>query len=85
MTRGLIVVIALAIGCREREHKPPPPPVAQDVDPLDTLRWDPTPLDWSRPIAAKTRDLSGYAGSLACKQCHEPLYATFAKHSMASA
>ena len=52
-------------------------------DPLDSLRWDSTPLDWSRPIAAKTRDLSGYAGSLACKACHEPLYATYAKHSMA--
>jgi Tfp pilus assembly protein PilF len=82
VTRGIIVLIALAIGCREREHKPPPPP-AHVVDPLDSVRWDPAPLDWSRPIAAKTRDLSGYAGSLACKQCHEPLYATFAKHSMA--
>ena len=84
MTRGLIVValLALAIGCREREHPAPPPPPAH-VDPLASLRWDATPLDWSRPIAAKPRDLSGYAGSLACKACHEPLYATYAKHSMA--
>jgi hypothetical protein len=81
VTRGLIVLIALAIGCREREHAPPPPPA--HVDPLDTLRWDATPLDWSRPVAAAARDLSGYAGSLACKQCHEPLYATYVKHSMA--
>ena len=76
MTRGIIVLIALAIGCREREHRAPPPPA--HVDPLDSVRWDKTPLDWSRPIAATTRDLSGYAGSLACKECHEPLYATYA-------
>jgi hypothetical protein len=84
VVRGLVAVtlIALAIGCREREHAAPPPP-AVHVDPLDRVRLDSTPLDWSRPVAAKPRDLSGYAGSLACKPCHEPLYATYIKHSMA--
>ena len=83
MCRGLIVVALVAVGCQDRKPAPPPPTPAAVVDPLDTIHWDTRPLDWSRPVAAKTRDLSGYAGSLACKPCHEPLFATFAKHSMA--
>ena len=83
MRRGLVFVALVAAGCRDHPSAPPPPPPAAAADPLDTIRWDPRPLDWSRPVAVKTRDLSGYAGSLACKPCHEPLFATFAKHSMA--
>jgi Flp pilus assembly protein TadD len=85
MTRGLIVVALVAIGCRERDHAvpSPTPPAAAAVDPLDTVRLDDRPIDWSLPVVTKTRDLSGYAGSLACKACHAPLFTTFAKHSMA--
>jgi hypothetical protein len=85
MCRGLIVVALVAAGCQDKKPapSPSPPPSSVAVDPLDSIRWDTRPIDWSRPIATKTRDLSGYAGSLACKPCHAPLFATFEKHSMA--
>ena len=52
-------------------------------DPLASLTWDAMPLDWSRPVANRARDLSGFAGSQSCKPCHEKIYASYAKHSMA--
>ncbi len=75
------------VACKERDdaHRAPrPEPRPQvETDPLATLRWDDTPLDWSRPIARPAHDISEYAGSAACKPCHEQLYASYAKHSMA--
>lgn len=82
--RGLVVIALVAFGCRAREKPAPAPPPPVASDPLDTVRWDPRPLDWSRPVTAPVRDLSGYAGSLACKPCHAPLFETYAEHSMAS-
>ena len=39
-------------------------------DPLDAVTWQLRPLDWHEPVP-RAPDLSGYAGSLACKACHE--------------
>lgn len=88
MIRGPIAVACVVfaiIGCRERERATPPAAAAPPVvtDPLDRVHLTDEPLDWTRAIASRRRDLSGYAGSLACKPCHEPLYATYMKHSMA--
>ncbi|HEY1553589.1 MAG TPA: hypothetical protein VGF94_02085 [Kofleriaceae bacterium] len=87
MTRGLatcVVLAAVLSACRDRPAPAPAPaPPARAADPLDTLRWDPTPLDWTRPIAQVQHDISGFAGSLACKACHEQIYASYARHSMA--
>jgi Flp pilus assembly protein TadD len=80
-TWGILAALAACKGREARPHDQPPPVV--DADPLASLRWDDAPLDWTRPIATPARDLAGYAGSEACKPCHEQIYATYAKHSMA--
>ena len=75
--------IALA-ACNSREDSRPAsaqPPRA--IDPLDAVRLDDKPLDWAKPIAKGERDLSGYAGNESCKRCHEQIYASYQKHSMA--
>ena len=80
-------MIALAlVACRGKTASPAPSPApapAASPDPLDAVRWDPRPLDWTRPIHRPARDLTGYAGSRACKGCHEKEYASYARHSMA--
>ncbi|HEY5927625.1 MAG TPA: tetratricopeptide repeat protein [Kofleriaceae bacterium] len=91
MARGL-ATWALVFGfgalaaCKDREESrpaPTPPPPRVETDPLATLGLDDKPLDWSRTIAKPTRDLSGYGGTASCKRCHEQIYASYARHSMA--
>lgn len=82
----LLALLALT-ACKQRDEARPPPqpaPALASKDPLAGLRLDGAPLDWSRPIAKPPRDLGGYAGSAACKSCHEQIYASYARHSMAS-
>jgi len=88
MARGHAVVamllIALIGACgdkREPQHDPPKP--APSTDPLDAVNLADAPLDWTRPIATAARDLSGFAGSQACKPCHAVIYASYERHSMA--
>src|SRR5581483_5597750 len=49
--------------------------------------WPTAPLDWTRPLPV-TPDGGlaepGYVGSAACQPCHKKLFASYAKHSMAS-
>ncbi len=89
MTRGLATcgMLLALVACKER-HDSRRAPAAEprpqvDADPLATLRWHDTPLDWTRPIARPAHDTSAYAGSAACKGCHEQLYTSYMKHSMA--
>jgi Cytochrome c554 and c-prime len=75
---ALAVALALTTGC---ERKPAAPP-----DPLASLRWDPPPIDWSRPPPSSPPGgvrQPGFVGSAACKGCHAELYARYARHSMA--
>ena len=54
--------------------------------PLASIRWDDTPIDWSRPVPTTPPGglaEPGYVGSEACKDCHKPLYASYSRHSMA--
>jgi Flp pilus assembly protein TadD len=93
MARGIatrFVVLVFVLGaCNSRDdartmRRPPPPsPTAQSEDPLATLRIADAPIDWTRPVVTPAHDISGYAGSQACKRCHEQIYATYMKHSMA--
>ena len=88
MARGLAVVIAVMCalaGCGDKRepHRDPPPAQPRGVDPLASLRLPDEPIDWTKPIAKRTRDLSGYAGSAACKPCHAKEYASYERHSMA--
>jgi len=87
MARGFAVVILIACalgacGDKREPHRDPPPP-QRGLDPLASLHIPDAPIDWSRPIAKHPRDLSGYAGSAACKPCHEKQYASYQRHSMA--
>lgn len=55
-------------------------------DALSALKWDDTPLDWSRPVPETPAGgvaEAGYVGSEACKDCHKDLYTSYARHSMA--
>lgn len=73
-------MVALWVGCQRQPAPPPPTPTAPT---LATVRFDSTPLDWSRPLPAGTVAEAGYAGSAACQHCHAELYASFSRHSMA--
>lgn len=87
MRVGLAACVVLVAACGDKREAPRAgtgsAPLPTQPDPLASLRWDPTPLDWSRPIANVEHDLSGYAGSQACRPCHEKLYASYSRHSMA--
>jgi Flp pilus assembly protein TadD len=72
----LLLVAICATACVKR-----PPP-----DPLATVVWDDTPLDWSTPVPATPVGglaESGYIGSAGCEPCHAKLSASYARHSMA--
>jgi len=85
MARGFAVVIACAVlfacGDKREPHRDPPP--QRNLDPLASLRIADAPIDWTKPVAKPARDLSGYAGSAACKPCHAKEYASYQRHSMA--
>ena len=87
MARGLVVLVAIGlIACgdnRDPHRDRPQQPPARGVDPLEALHLPDAPIDWSKPVAKRTRDLSGYAGSAACKPCHAKEYASYQRHSMA--
>jgi tetratricopeptide (TPR) repeat protein len=82
-TWGLAIAIAL-VACKEREpaRRTPPPPTPS-TDPLASIVLPDEPVDWNRPIANHRPDLSGYAGTASCQPCHEQIYASYMKHSMA--
>jgi len=92
---ALVAALPLAGAC-DRCAKPSPspapaasasvpsPPTSQD--PLTAIRWDTSPIDWSRPVPVTPPGglaEPGYVGSEACKDCHKGLYASYARHSMA--
>ncbi len=52
-------------------------------DPLDAIRWDTSPIDWSRPVASGVATEEGYAGSAECVRCHTAIAERFAGHAMA--
>jgi len=83
-TWGVLLALAACKG-RDEQRRPPPsrPAPHLDVDPLDSVRFDDEPLAWNQPIAKRAHDLSDYGGTASCKRCHEQIYATYAKHSMA--
>ena len=76
MTRGLVVIALVLVACGDKREIAP-------ADPLDTIHFAETPLDWTRPIAAHAHDLTQFAGAAACKPCHAEIYASYARHSMA--
>lgn len=68
----------------------PPPGASASAstthDALSGLKWDDTPLDWSRPLPETPPGgvaEAGYVGSEACKDCHKDLYKSYERHSMA--
>jgi hypothetical protein len=70
--------LLLAAGCAKK-------PGAHS-DPLSSITWDDTPLDWTRPIPPTPVGgvlEAGYVGSDACQPCHAKLHASYAGHSMA--
>ncbi|MEO8550249.1 MAG: hypothetical protein ABI678_09750 [Kofleriaceae bacterium] len=85
MARGLAVIAIALIACGDKReaHREPPPPRPASVDPLDAVHFTDAPLDWTRPVGTATHDLSGFAGSRACKSCHAAIYASYERHSMA--
>jgi tetratricopeptide (TPR) repeat protein len=50
---------------------------------LASIRWDDAPLDWNRPLPTGETAEAGYVGSQVCKSCHDDLYASWSRHSMA--
>src|SRR3569832_10570 len=87
MARGfaVVILIACALGACGVLCVPlrVPLPPQRGLDSLVLLHIPDAPIDWSRPIAKHPRDLSGYAGSAACKPCHEKQSASYQRHSMA--
>jgi hypothetical protein len=75
---ALACFVAALIGCQRKAAPPTPPPGA-----LASIRWDDPPVDWSRPVPSGEVAEAGYVGSQACKSCHDDLYASWARHSMA--
>jgi Flp pilus assembly protein TadD len=94
-TRALLASVAIAAlvaGCKADSKRSPSPPDATSSsralapDPFAAVRWDDTPIDWTRAVPATPPGglaEAGYVGSEACKPCHEALYGSFARHSMA--
>jgi Tfp pilus assembly protein PilF len=91
---SLAFTLALLSGCERRrtEGASPPSsatpraPTASASNPLSKVRWDDTPVDWSRPLpVTPAGGLSepGYVGSEACRTCHTGVYDSYARHSMA--
>jgi Flp pilus assembly protein TadD len=70
-----LFALALVAACDRRA-----PPV---VDPLETVAWDPSPLDWSLPLPPAETTPEGYVGSAACARCHAAIAKSYARHSMA--
>jgi Flp pilus assembly protein TadD len=85
VTLAFVAFVSLA-ACNSRDDaRPASKPSAKptETDPLASLRLAAKPIDWSRPVGKPVHDLSGYGGTESCKRCHEQIYATYAKHSMA--
>lgn len=78
---ALIALLTLLAGCERRS------PAGADADVLTAIRWDDSPLDWSRPLPAAPAGgvaEAGYVGAKACQPCHKREFASYARHSMAS-
>lgn len=85
-------ILVLLFGC-DRCGKSGPPgavtlaaPDASASAPALSLKWEDTPLDWSRPVPETPPGgvaEAGYVGSEACKDCHKDLYRSYERHSMA--
>lgn len=90
-------ILSLLLGC-DRCGKSAPPAAralggatdgaAASVGPdaLSNMKWDDTPLDWSRPVPETPPGglaEAGYVGSDACKDCHRDVYDSYERHSMA--
>ena len=77
-----VLLVALALGGCHGRRAPAPP-----RDPLAAVRWNESPPDWNRPLPKGPPDgvaEAGYVGSAACQPCHKKLFASYARHSMAS-
>ena len=76
------VLLGLGLVACGSRTKPAPP-----NDPLASIRWKETPLDWNRPLPKTPNGgvaEAGYVGSAACQPCHKKLFASYARHSMAA-
>ncbi len=90
---GVLLAAAAFGGCNRGSHGSGAPISAGDAgdhgpraDPLSTIRWDDTAIDWTRPVPDSPAEgvaQPGYVGSDACKGCHRDLYDSYARHSMA--
>ena len=92
-----MVAAATLDGCKACSKTPSPgaqpstsaaasTPLTPKGDPLADVKWDPTPIDWSKPIPETppggTHE-AGYVGSEACAKCHPSEAKSYARHSMA--
>ena len=99
-SRSLVFIVALAAGmagCKAcskgsgatvdaASSSSRASPLSPPGDPLSAVRWDGTPIDWTRPLPTTPPGgvaQAGYVGAEACKECHGALYRSYERHSMA--